>query len=153
MAVTCTSTSPYLTAVNRNFNPPAIYLMHPALKDMTTAAVVSIPEKLPLDRLVPYTSLKRRGGMSSWSGCDGNTAEPTNARILKRRGAISYSDDDESATYIRNLGKAICCSYTNAVTTVADAQAKRASIEAVQQKDMEIEEPECTSKLIHAYFN
>lgn len=58
---------------------------------------------LPLDRRVPSYALKRRGAISGISEASNelDVLLPT----YRRRGAISYQREDNTAMYIRHLGE------------------------------------------------
>lgn len=59
---------------------------------------------LPLDRPVPKHVLSRRGAIS-FSSSSSLFGAPDPRQLSKRRGAISYDSSDQTALYIRMLGK------------------------------------------------
>lgn len=59
---------------------------------------------LPLDRPVPQHVLSRRGAIS-FSSSSALFGCPNPRQLSQRRGAISYDSSDQTALYIRMLGK------------------------------------------------
>uniref|UniRef100_A0A0E9WTN6 Uncharacterized protein n=1 Tax=Anguilla anguilla TaxID=7936 RepID=A0A0E9WTN6_ANGAN len=69
---------------------------------------------LPLDRPVPEHVLSRRGAIS-FSSSSSLFGAPDPRQLSQRRGAISYDSSDQTALYIRMLGK--CAASVNHSTT------------------------------------